>query len=184
MFSPGPNVILLIASGARFGFRRTIPHVLGVAAGVGITSGLTGLGLGALLLSQPALTLVLKIGAAGWILWMAWKLLTAARTQTQTGPDKPFTFFQAVLFQWVNPKVWAIAVAAAVGYGAGLPPAQEAARLAIAFSGINLGVCLFWSFAGSLLAYLLGNPKAWSIFMAVMAGLLALSAGMVFLPPT
>jgi threonine/homoserine/homoserine lactone efflux protein len=66
LFSPGPNVILLTASGARFGFRRTIPHVLGVAAGVGVTSGVTGFGLGALLVAQPALTFVLKLIAAGW----------------------------------------------------------------------------------------------------------------------
>lgn len=184
LFSPGPNVILLTASGVRFGFRRTIPHVLGVAVGVGIISGLTGLGLGALLLSQLALSTALKVCAAGWILWMAWKLLTAARAQNAEGPDKPFTFIEAVLFQGVNPKLWAIAVAAAAGYGAGLPPLQEAGRLAIAFSGVNLGVCLFWSFAGSLLTFLLSNPRAWSLFMSAMAGLLALSAGMVFLPPT
>jgi threonine/homoserine/homoserine lactone efflux protein len=181
LFSPGPNVILLTASGARFGFRRTLPHVLGVAAGVGVTSGLTALGMGALLLTLPGLTLGLKLAAAGWILWMAWKLLTAARAARREAGDKPWTFLQAVLFQWVNPKVWAIALAASVGYSAGLPPLQEAARLASAFSGINLFVCLFWSFAGSLLTYLLTSDRAWSLFNGVMAALLAGSAIMVFL---
>ncbi len=181
LFSPGPNVILLTASGARFGFRRTLPHVLGVAAGVGVTSGLTALGMGALLLTLPGLTLGLKLAAAGWILWMAWKLLTAARAARREAGDKPWTFLQAVLFQWVNPKVWAIALAASVGYSAGLPPLQEAARLASAFSGINLFVCLFWSFAGSLLTYLLTSDRAWSLFNGAMAALLAGSAIMVFL---
>lgn len=181
LFSPGPNVILLTASGARFGFRRTLPHVLGVAAGVGVTSGLTALGMGALLLTLPGLTLGLKLAAAGWILWMAWKLLTAARAARREAGDKPWTFLQAVLFQWVNPKVWAIALAASVGYSAGLPPVQEAARLASAFSGINLFVCLFWSFAGSLLTYLLTSDRAWSLFNGAMAALLAGSAIMVFL---
>jgi threonine/homoserine/homoserine lactone efflux protein len=181
LFSPGPNVILLTASGARFGFRRTLPHVLGVAAGVGVTSGLTALGMGALLLTLPGLTLGLKLAAAGWILWMAWKLLTAARAARREAGDTPWTFLQAVLFQWVNPKVWAIALAASVGYSAGLPPLQEAARLASAFSGINLFVCLFWSFAGSLLTYLLTSDRAWSLFNGAMAALLAGSAIMVFL---
>lgn len=181
LFSPGPNVILLTASGARFGFRPTLPHVLGVAVGVGITSGLTAFGMGALLLAMPNLTLALKFVAAGWILWMAYKLATAAKAQSQTAGDKPWTFFQAVLFQWVNPKVWAIALAASVGYTAGLPPVQEAARLASAFSGINLFVCLFWTFAGSLLTYLLTSDKAWSVFNGVMAAFLAASAIMVFL---
>jgi len=181
LFSPGPNVILLTASGARFGFRRTLPHVAGVAVGVGVISGLTGLGIGSLLLAQPGLTAVLKVLAAGWILWMAWKLATSARAPEAAARARPFTLVEAALFQWVNPKVWAIALAAASGYAAGLSPWGEAARLAGAFSGINLFVCLFWSFAGSLLSYLLHHPRAWSIFMLAMAGALGLSAVMVFL---
>lgn len=181
LFSPGPNVILLTASGARFGFRATIPHVLGVAAGVGVTSGLTGLGIGSLLLAAPAVTLILKVAAAGWILFMAYKLLTAARAQSAAAGDEPWSFGKAVLFQWINPKVWAIALAAAAGYPADLSPWGEAARLATAFSGINLFVCLFWSFAGSLLVYLLTSPRLWMIFNAVMALLLALSALLIFL---
>ncbi|MBN2907333.1 MAG: LysE family translocator [Rhodobacteraceae bacterium] len=181
LFSPGPNVILLTASGARFGFRRTLPHVAGVVAGVGITSGLTGLGIGALVLAQPGVALVLRGLAAAWILWMAWTLLTAARQPYGADRDRPFTFVQAVLFQWVNPKVWAVALAAASGYGAGLTPLAEATRLATAFSGLNLFVCLFWSFAGSLLSYLLRDARAWRVFMGAMALALAASAGLVFL---
>ena len=181
LFSPGPNVILLTASGARFGMRRTLPHVAGVVVGVGVTSGLTGLGIGALVLARPELTLILKGAAAVWILWMAWRLAHAARQPRADPGDRPFTFGQAVLFQWVNPKVWAVALAAASGYGAGLSPGGEALRLATAFAGINLFVCLFWTYAGSLLRYLLRHPRAWQVFMSVMALALALSALMVFL---
>lgn len=180
LFTPGPNVILLTASGARFGFRATLPHVAGVVVGVGVTAGLTGLGVGALILALPVLTFVLKLIAAAWIIWMAWKLLQSRGGQMQAG-DKPFTFWQAVLFQWVNAKVWAVAVAAASGYGIGLEPWGEALRLGSAFSGLNLIVCLFWSFAGSLLTYLLTTPRAWRIFTIVMASALAMSALMVFL---
>lgn len=181
LFSPGPNVILLTASGARFGFRATLPHVFGVALGVGITAGLTGLGIAALLLAQPALALALKIAAAFWIGWMALTLWRSSASGGSSADARPFTMVEAILFQWVNPKVWAVALAAASGYAAGLPPIEEAQRLALAFSGLNLFVCLFWSWAGSLLALLLTTPLAWRIFSRVMATGLAASAVMVFL---
>ncbi|MEL7184191.1 MAG: LysE family translocator [Pseudomonadota bacterium] len=180
LFTPGPNVILLTASGARFGFGPTIPHVLGVAFGVGITSALTSLGIGALLLAVPALKLTLQVIAVGWILWMAWKLMRS-KGATADGKDRPFTFVEAVLFQWVNPKVWLVALAASSGFASDLPAQWEALRIGSAFSGINLFVCLFWSFAGTLLAYLLKTPLAWRIFTTVMATALAASGVMVFL---
>jgi len=180
LFSPGPNVILLTASGARFGFRRTLPHILGVAVGVGITAGLTGLGIGALLLAAPRATLVLKIAAAVWILWMAWTLAKSSTRPRADAKNRPFTFAEAVLFQWVNPKVWAVALAATAGYGIGLSPSQEALRLAQAFSGINLFVCLFWTIAGTFLARLLHTEFAWKLFLRVMAAILGVSALLVF----
>ncbi|MCY4178910.1 MAG: LysE family transporter [Litoreibacter sp.] len=181
LFSPGPNVIMVTASGARFGLKATLPHIFGIVVGVGVTSGLTGLGIGALLLAQPALTFALKLIACGWILWMAWGLFRSARSPEAKAKDRPFTFLQAVLFQWVNPKVWAVALAAASAYGVGLPPMQEAARLASAFSGLNLFVCLFWTCAGTLLTYLLTTPRAWTMFTTLMAAALAASAILVFL---
>ncbi|MEX3017409.1 LysE family translocator [Gymnodinialimonas hymeniacidonis] len=181
LFSPGPNVILLTASGARFGFVPTLPHVIGVALGVGIIAALTGLGIGALLASYPALELILKVIAAAWIVWMGvilWRSSAAGQTDTA---DRPWSTLKAVLFQWMNPKIWAVAIAAASGFPGGLSPMGEALRLGLTFSTLNLGVCLFWSFAGFLLSLLLTTPKAWTVFARIMAvGLLA-SAVMVFL---
>ncbi|KIT17012.1 LysE family translocator [Jannaschia aquimarina] len=181
LFSPGPNVILITASGARFGFHATVPHICGVVVGVGVTSAVATFGLGALLVTIPALKFTLQVGAAAWILWMAWKLLVSAPGQ-EGGHGRPFTFVEAVLFQWVNPKAWAIALAAVAGHSLGLPPLLEAARIASAFSGINLFVCVFWAIAGSLLAYLLTTPIAWRMFTTVMAIALSASAVMVFVP--
>lgn len=181
LFSPGPNVIMLTASGAQFGFRRTFPHLLGVALGVGIIAGLTGLGIGAMLVAYPNLKLILRIIAAAWILWMAWLLWMSTNRPKSEQRDIPFTFVQAVLFQWVNPKIWAIALTASSAYSAGLTPFGESIRLATAFSGVNLLVCLFWTSAGSLLAFLLTQPSVWRIFMRVMALALAATAAMVFL---
>ncbi|WP_439153702.1 LysE family translocator [Yoonia sp.] len=179
LFSPGPNVILLTASGARFGFRRTVPHILGVALGVGITSGVTGLGVGALLLAQPVLTSVLKTGASIWILWMAYRLWHADPARADRR-ERPFTFVEAVLFQWINPKVWAVAISA-MAYIAALAPADQAMTLAATFSGLNLSVCLFWTTAGALLSFLLANPLAWRVFMRIMALALAGFSALIFL---
>lgn len=167
LFSPGPNVILITTSGARFGFRRTIPHILGVALGVGVIAAVTGIGVGTLITAQPALEIVLKIIASLWILWMAfnlWRANPAASKDT----DKPFTIIEAILFQWVNPKVWAVALSA-TAYVATLAPTGQAMALAATFSTVNLGVCTFWGIAGSLLSYLLTNATAWRIFMRIMA---------------
>lgn len=180
LFSPGPNIVLLTASGARFGLRATIPYILGVAIGVGIIAAVTALGLTAVLLAVPAIALTLRIASALWILWMAYRLLIAAATRAGDGHEHPFTFTKAVLFQWVNPKIWAVAIAASAGYASGLDPLPEAARLAMAFTGINLGVCLFWTWAGSLLSWLTHSPRAWRVFMTGMSLLLASSAAMVF----
>lgn len=179
LFSPGPNVILITSSGARFGFQRTIPHVLGVALGVGVIAFVTGAGVGALIAAQPVLGLALKIVASLWILWMAYQLWHADPARKKQS-DRPFTFVEAVLFQWVNPKVWAVALSA-TAYVIALPPMRQATTLALTFSTLNLGVCLFWATAGSLLAYLLKNPAAWRIFMRVMALALAGFSVLVFL---
>lgn len=180
LFSPGPNVILLTTSGARYGFRPTLPHLAGVVLGVGITAGLTGLGLGALLEAAPGLETGLRFVAALWILFMAWQLWNAKARDTETGL-RPMTLTEAVLFQWVNPKVWAVALAAASAYPGGLPPWGEALRLGMTFSGINLFVCLFWTSAGSLLSYLLQAPMAWTLFNRGMALALGSYAILLFL---
>lgn len=179
LFSPGPNVILLTASGARFGFRATLPHLLGVALGVGVIAFVTGLGLGALVTTVPSLRIVLTGIAALWIFWLAWRLWHAMPAQARE-TDKPFTFVQAVLFQWVNPKIWAVATSASVMV-AQMTPLAQAMSLAVTFSAINLGVCLFWTYAGSLLKTLLSDPVKWQIFMRIMAVALAVFSALVFL---
>jgi threonine/homoserine/homoserine lactone efflux protein len=179
LFSPGPNVILLTASGARFGFRRTLPHLLGVALGVGVIAFFTGLGLGSLVTAWPRLRLILMVVASLWILWMAWKLWNAKPAHAED-TDRPFTFLQAILFQWVNPKIWAVATSASAMV-TDVPPLTQGITLALTFSCTNLGVCLFWTYAGSLLKTLLSDPVKWRMFMRGMAIALALFSALVFL---
>lgn len=179
LFSPGPNVILLTYSGARFGFVATMPHLFGVVVGVGIVAGATGFGLAALVQTFPALQLALVVLSAAWILWMAYKLWIANPGEL-SGKERPMTFVEAVLFQWVNPKLWAVAFAAAGAFPGGGTLVQEAIRLGTAFSGLNFIVCLFWSFSGSMLAYLLKSSTAWVVFNRGMALALVVFCAMLF----
>ncbi len=179
LFSPGPNVILLTASGARFGFRATLPHLVGVVLGVGITAFATGLGLGWLVQAVPALRIVLSLVAAGWILWIAWGLWRVGPLR-RSAHERPMRLVEAVFFQWVNPKVWAVAVAATAHVHM-LGPWAKATALALTFSGVNLFVCLFWAFAGSLLSTLMQDDRARMVFMRVMAVGLAVFSVLVFL---
>lgn len=181
LFTPGPNVVMLTASGARFGFRATLPHLLGVPVGTGLLAAASAFGLGSLLLSIPALKFAFQIGAAGWILWLAWKTVLAGRVGRGEDRGHPFTFFEAILFQTVNPKVWAVALAASAGFGIGLSPPFEAMRVFVVFTCINLAVCLFWTTVGHLLSGLLQSDRIWRIFMAVMALVMAGSALLIFI---
>ncbi|MFK8036395.1 MAG: LysE family translocator [Hyphomicrobiales bacterium] len=181
LFSPGPNVVMLTASGARFGFKATTPHLLGVPIGTGLLAAASALGLSATLLAAPTLKLVFQIGAAIWILWLAWKTALAGRAGRAEDRGKPFTFREAILFQAVNPKVWAITLAASAGFGIGLAPHLEALRLFIAFAGVNLFVCLFWTTVGHLLSGVLQSDKVWRVFMTFMALVMASTVVLIFL---
>lgn len=178
LFSPGPNVILLSTSGARFGARATWPHIAGVVIGVGIIGGLVGFGTGAILETRPELGLAFQMVSFLWILWLAYSLLTSGGKKAGE-TARPFKLVEAVLFQWINPKVWAIALAASAGFSLGLAPLQEAVRLASALAGINLFVCIFWVYSGALLGRLLNSERAWRAFRIIMATALALSAVVV-----
>lgn len=115
-----------------------------------------------ILFALPAIEFTIKLISAVWILWFSRKLINASRAKAQNS-DRPFTFSQAILFQVVNPKVWA-----------------KVARLFLGFSLINLFVCLFWTSAGHLLAGYLQRPVIWRIFMTVMAAMMASSTALIF----
>jgi hypothetical protein len=150
-----------------------------VALGVGITAGLTGFGIGAVLAGQPVLRAVLaasrRPGSAGWRCSSGGR----GRQRSQRATRHPGASCAQSCSNGSIPKVWAVTLAAASGYGLGMTPWEEAQRLAFAFSGINLFVCLFWAFAGSLLSTLLNDERAWTFFTRVMATGLAVSAVMV-----
>ena len=109
-FTPGPNNLLLAASGANFGIRRTIPHVLGIVSGLPLLVLAVGLGLGTLFQRHPEVHTVLKFGGAAFLVYLAWRIATAGHGTAETAPGRPLTFLEAALFQWVNPKAWIFAI--------------------------------------------------------------------------
>ncbi len=174
--TPGPNNAMLMASGANFGFGRTLPHLAGVAIGFAILLLAVGLGLGGLFTAFPFLHVVLKVVGAVYLLWLAWKIATAKGVSGKAGGGRPITFLQAVGFQWVNPKAWVMSVGAVATYvpqGAGLP--ANVGLVVLVFSLVNLPCIVAWTGGGVALRRLLARPAALRAFNWIMAGLLVAS---------
>ena len=173
--TPGPNNLMLMASGANFGFRRTIPHMLGVSLGFTLMVLLVGLGLAQLFQLYPASYTVLKIVSVFYLLFLAWKIATAGKPDENIGiSGRPFTFIQAALFQWVNPKAWTMALTALSVYS----PSQNinsVALVAVVFGAINLPCVSCWTLLGQQIQGLLSSPKRLAAFNVSMALLLVLS---------
>ena len=179
LFTPGPNVIMLFSSGARFGFRATLPHLMGVVVGVGLLGFLIGIGIGGLIFALPALEWALKLIAFSWILWLAYGIWRSATRPMNDTDARPMRFWEAVLFQAVNPKFWTVALGG-TAYLIGRAPLEQAFLLGGMASAINLFVCLFWARFGQSLSFLMqdGAYRIW--FLRIMALLLACSGTMLF----
>jgi threonine/homoserine/homoserine lactone efflux protein len=147
--TPGPNNIMLTASGVTFGFTRTIPHMLGICAGFVALVLAVGLGVGAAFTALPEAKTVLKIIGAAYMLWLAWKVATAGPSDADGGRAAPMTFWQAVAFQWVNPKAWVMAVSAMAASGRDLGRLRPAdvAAVTIVFGLVTVSPswrCCLW----------------------------------------
>jgi len=178
--TPGPNNLMLMTSGANFGFARTIPHLLGVSIGFTAMIVLVGAGLAQLFTAFPTLHLVLKVVSAVYLLYLAWKIATAAPPSTEGGPrGTPMTFTQAALFQWVNPKAWTMALTAVTVYAPSGGDAQSAwwalAIIALVFGAVNLPSVGVWTMLGVQLQRVLTAPRALRIFNITMGVLLVAS---------
>ena len=171
--TPGPNNLMLMASGTNFGFRRTIPHMLGVSIGFTLMIALVGLGLMQLFAVVPAAYTAIRIASVVYLLWMAWKIATAPPPSAEgTVAGKPLTFLQAALFQWVNPKAWTMAVTALSAY---MPAGDRLTGLltvALVFGAINLPSVGSWAWMGVQMRRLLSDPAKLRAFNMVAALLL------------
>ncbi len=172
--TPGPNNLMLMASGANFGFVRSIPHMLGIGLGFTFMVVLVGLGLAQVFTLFPVLHVVLKWGSVAYLLYLAWRIATAAPSRAGETGGRPMSFLQAAAFQWVNPKAWTMALTAVTVYR---PDNALSSTLIVAavFGAINLPAVSTWTGLGVQMARLLHKPTHLRVFNGTMALLLVLS---------
>ena len=174
--TPGPNNMMLLASGVNFGLRRSVPHMLGVSLGFMLLVLAVGLGLGQLFQRWPLLHALLAWGGATYLLYLAWKIArSVAPSDSGAAPGKPFTFVQAPAFQWINPKAWIMAITAIGTYIPQEDFLGNLLLLAPLFALVNGPSVGLWTVAGSLLRKLLQDSRKRRLFNHGMAMLLVLS---------
>ncbi len=179
--TPGPNNLMLMASGANFGFRRTIPHMLGIGLGFTFMVLLVGAGLVQLFNQYPISYTILKIASVVYLLYLAWKIAHAAPAENSAEVGTPMTFIQAAAFQWVNPKAWAMALTATTAYAPG-QTLNVILIVALVFGAVNLPSVSTWTVLGQQMARFLTNPRRLVVFNWTMAALLIASLYPVLWP--
>lgn len=178
--TPGPNNLMLMASGANYGFARSIPHMLGISIGFGVMIVAVGAGLVQIFDRFPVSYTILKLVSVLYMTWLAWKIATAAPLEKRSG-GAPMTFLQAAAFQWVNPKAWAMALTALSVYAADATFVAFG-LVALVFAVVNLPAITLWTVLGQQMARILTNPTRLLVFNWSMATLLMASLYPVVLP--
>jgi len=173
--TPGPNNLMLLASGVNFGFARTVPHMLGVAIGFVVMVVLVGLGIGQVFAAVPALYMLLKVAGTLYMLYLAWKIANAGAIGEGRASGRPMTFLQAAAFQWVNPKAWAMAVSATATYTLPDHFIRGVVIVALVFGLINLPSVAVWALFGTWVKRLLAGERAVRVFNITMAVVLVAS---------
>lgn len=173
--TPGPNNMMLLASGVNFGFRRTIPHMAGISVGFFILLIAVGAGLGALLTSLPVVFIALKIAGGAYLLYIAWKIATSTGFGEGKVGAVPMTFLQAAAFQWVNPKAWVMAISAMAAYTVPDHYWMSVLIIGFVFAVINFPTVSSWAGFGSVLREWLSHPVRLRVFNITMAVLLVAS---------
>ena len=173
--TPGPNNAMLTTSGMKFGFVKTLPHTIGIPIGHVIQIGITCFGLANLFLIYPQVQFYMKILCFLYLLYLGWKMIGSfSSIQKKTG--RPLRFYEASLFQFINPKAWSIAVTVASGFF----PTKENIFVGVAFvtitaAVINLPTCSLWALFGSGLRKFVNNEKIKKLTEYLLAILLVLT---------
>lgn len=174
--TPGPNNMLLTASGANFGFFRSLPLMIGIMIGMQLMLLLVAFGVGGLLLLYPSLHLILKIAGSLYLLWLAWKIGSASyeKLETGDGPAAPMPFWQGGLLQLINPKAWLMALGAVASFSlAGDAYRSSVIAISIGIVSVNLVSGAIWLGFGTLIGRILRSRRAWAIFNIAMGLLTA-----------
>jgi len=173
--TPGPNNIMLTASGVNFGLARSVPHMAGVVVGFIVLLAACAAGLGALFSAVPVVHTALKIGGGVYLLWLAWKVANAGQPQQSDNPGAPLTFLQAAAFQWVNSKGWMMALSAISLFVRPQSAVTDTSLVLAIFGFATLVSVVVWTGFGTVVSRALRNERHARIFNAVMALLLVAS---------
>ncbi|CAL79233.1 Putative Transporter, LysE family [Bradyrhizobium sp. ORS 278] len=181
-FTPGPNNIMLLSSGVTYGFRRTVPHMMGISFGFAFMVGAVGVGLATVFITYPVLQQVLKYLGAAYLIYLAIAIAFSGSTKPEEAtPRGPMSFWGAALFQWVNAKGWVMVISTITAYAAiARFPANVALQVAISFV-MAIGSTVTWTLFGTALRPLLSSERAVRGFNIVMAVLLLASLYPVFM---
>ncbi|ANK86441.1 MULTISPECIES: LysE family translocator [unclassified Rhizobium] len=169
--TPGPNNMMLFASGVNFGFRRTIPHMFGIGAGFFSLLIGVGFGLGALLHTMPVVYTALKFAGGAYLVWIAWKTASSRSLSEGKSGAAPMSFLSAAAFQWINPKAWVMAMTAMATYTNPELYLASVLIVGLAFAVVNVPSVSTWAGFGSALREWLSDPvrlKWFNISMAVL----------------
>lgn len=175
--TPGPNNLMLMASGINFGFNRTLPHMMGVAIGFTFMMAMIGIGLKEVFDTFPITYQILKIISAIFLSYLAWKIANTAPLHQDNNQkeSEPLSFIQAAAFQWINPKAWIMAVSAIGTYTPSGQSFWDMILVALIFGAINLPSVSIWVAMGTQLQRFLNSPLRLKIFNISTALLLILS---------
>ena len=175
--TPGPNNAMLTASGLKFGFLRTLPHLVGIPLGHIFQIGLVCFGIGNLFLIFPNLQFYMKILCFIYLLYLGWKIIGSFSLAEKDTKGRPLKFYEASLFQFINPKAWTIAITVASGFF----PTEENFLIAVMFITITAAVVCFpsiciWAIFGNSLRVFIKNEKTKIITEYILAILFVLTA--------
>lgn len=173
--TPGPNNIMLVASGANFGFLKSLPHMLGIVLGIFILQIFIAFGLGNIFKHYPIIQTVLKIAGCIYLLYLAWKIVGTARHSVDKNiMKKPLSILDAGLFQFLNPKVWLMSITTMVSFTIeGELYFQSAILVASIMSAVMFISISIWTGVGTTIARFLYSDRAFKIFNWTMGGLIA-----------
>ena len=181
-FTPGPNNIMLLSSGLTYGFRPTIPHIMGITVGFAFMVGAVGLGLGTIFIAYPVLQTILKYAGVAYLVYLAVHIaMSEPPSAEQDTSRRPMTFWGAAMFQWVNAKGWVMVIGTITAYAgiAGFPwNIVIQVMLSLLLGALS---CSAWALFGSALRPILTSPRAIRAFNIVMALLLLASLYPVFM---
>ncbi|QBQ99425.1 LysE family translocator [Paraburkholderia pallida] len=167
--TPGPNNTMLLASGVNFGFKRTVPHILGISAGVVVLMLSVGFGLGEVFRHVPWLYTALEAASVAYLLWLAWKIGTSGMIKEKRGERRPMRFHEAIAFQWINPKAWMMVLTAATTIRLSADFGVNTVVMAALFYVIGLPCICVWAAFGTGMRRFLDDPRRLRTFNIGMA---------------